>query len=398
MALINDHNQRRAPIRPAALAPHTQAQTASSALSASPCPAPAPSQPAAETPLSLLEQSLIAPNMGMRDIIQHLDSNNTKIALVVDDHRVLLGTVTDGDVRRAILRGLPLDAPATKIMNPEPTVRPFGQDRGEVLAYLQHQQLKHLPLVDFANRAVDLITLDELLLPRIRDNWVVLMAGGKGMRLRPLTENTPKPMLDVGGRPILETIVRRCTAAGFNKFFMSVNYQANVIRDHFGDGSTLGATIEYIEEDEPLGTAGALTLLPDIGTAPLVVMNGDILTKVDPAQVVAYHQENNAMATMAVREYEYQVPYGVIDLDNNQISNIREKPLERYFINAGIYALDPAAIAHLPTSGAFDMPSLFDRLRIAGHKTLAYPIREYWVDIGQMDDYQRANVEFAQIF
>ncbi len=346
----------------------------------------------------MLEQSLIPPNMGLRTVIQHLDTNDPKIGLVVDDRRILLGTVTDGDIRRAILRGLALDAPVTEVMNPRPRVLPFGQDRGEILVYLQHQKLKHLPIVDFANRAVDLITLDELLLPSIRDNWVVVMAGGKGMRLRPLTENTPKPMLDVGGRPILETIVRRCIAAGFNKFFMSVNYQADVIKDHFGDGGSLGATIEYLQEEEPLGTAGPLSLLPDIGAAPIVVMNGDILTKVDPGQVVAYHQDNGAMATMAVREYEIQVPYGVIDLNNNQISNIREKPVERYFINAGIYALDPAATKHLPAGGAFDMPNLFDRLRTAGHKTLAYPIREYWMDIGQMDDYQRANIEFAEIF
>lgn len=386
MALVNDHIRRLD-------AAQTTVQTPTSAQSAPPRP-PLTTNSSA----SLLEQSLIPPDMGLRTVIQHLDANDTQIALVADDRRVLLGTVTDGDVRRAILRGLALDAPVTEVMNTQPRVLPFGQDRSEVLAYLQHQKLKHLPIVDFANRAVDLITLDELMLPSVRDNWVVLMAGGKGMRLRPLTENTPKPMLDVGGRPILETIVRRCTAAGFNKFFMSVNYQADVIKDHFGDGRSLGANIEYLEESEPLGTAGPLSLLPDVGPAPLVVMNGDILTKVDPGQVVAYHQENDAMATMAVREYEIQVPYGVIDLNNNQISDIREKPVERYFINAGIYALDPAATTHLPASGAFDMPNLFDRLRTAGHRTLAYPIREYWVDIGQMDDYQRANVEFAKFF
>ncbi len=387
MALAPPHNWRRA----AALEP---VQTATSAPAGSACPAPGVAPPA-----SLLEQSLIPPDMGLRTVIQHLDTNDPKIALIVDDRRVLLGTVTDGDVRRAILRGLPLEAPVTELMNAQPRVLPFGQDRSEVLAYLQREKLKHLPIVDFANRAVDLITLDELLKPRSRDNWVVLMAGGKGMRLRPLTENTPKPMLEVGGRPILETIIRRCATAGFDKFFLSVNYQADVIKDHFGDGKALGATIEYIEEAEPLGTAGPLTLLPDIGTSsPLVVMNGDILTKVDPAQIVAYHVENAATATMAVREYELQVPYGVIDLDNNQISAIREKPLERYFINAGIYALDVAAIRHLPPRGAFDMPDLFQRLHGAGHKTLAYPIREYWVDIGQMDDYQRANLEFAQVF
>ena len=353
---------------------------------------PPPSQPAA------LERSLIAPDAPMRAVIEHLNDNGTQICLVVDERRVLLGTVTDGDVRRAILRGLTTDAPAGDIMHRQPRVFQFGRDRDDALTYLRNHSLKHLPVVDFAGRAVDLLTLDGLLAPQPRDNWVVIFAGGQGVRLRPLTENTPKPMLDVGGRPILETILRRCAAAGFTKFFLSVNYQADTIKAYFGDGRRFGLTIRYLEEDAPLGTAGSLGLLPPTGDKPFVVMNGDILTKADPALLVAYHEENSAAATMAVREYEVQVPYGVVDLNANKIRDIREKPLERYFINAGIYVLDRAVLDLLPANAAMDMPELFDRLRDDGHKTLAYPIREYWVDIGHMDDYQRANSEFPQIF
>lgn len=353
---------------------------------------PTPTKPAA------LERSLIGPSAPMRAVIEHLNDNGTQICLVVDDRRVLQGTVTDGDVRRAILRGLNTESPVGDFMYRQPRVFQFGRDRDDALAYLRRHGLKHLPVVDFAGRAVDLITLDGLLAPQTRDNWVVIFAGGEGMRLRPLTENTPKPMLEVGGQPILETILRRCATAGFTKFFLSVNYQADTIKQYFGDGGHLGLTIRYVEEDSPLGTAGSLGLLPETGDKPFVVMNGDILTKADPALLVAYHEENQATATMAVREYEVQVPYGVVDLHANKIQEIREKPLERYFINAGIYVLNRAALSQLTAGAAMDMPELFDRLRDDGHKTLAYPIREYWVDIGHMDDYQRANSEFPDIF
>ncbi len=349
-------------------------------------------------PAPTLERSLIGPAAPMRTVIEHLNDNDTQICLVVDDRRVLLGTVTDGDVRRAILRGLNTHAPASEIMFRRPRVLQFGRSRDDALAYLRSNGLKHLPVVDFAGRAIDLITLDGLLAPQTRDNWVVVFAGGQGMRLRPLTESTPKPMLDVGGRPILETILRRCAAAGFTKFFLSVNYQADIIKRYFGDGQALGLTIRYLEEDAPLGTAGSLGLLPQTDDKPVVVMNGDILTKADPGFLIAYHEENQAAATMAVREYEVQVPYGVVDLHANNIQHIREKPVERYFINAGIYVLGRAALSQLSAGAAMDMPDLFDRLRNRGHKTLAYPIREYWVDIGHLDDYQRANSEFSETF
>ena len=321
-----------------------------------------------------------------------------QIGLVVDRQQRLMGTVTDGDLRRGLLRGITTDAPVRTLMNDAPRTIGFGEPRGDVLAFMRREKIKHIPVVDFAGRAVDLITIDSLLTPQSQPYPIVLMAGGEGRRLRPLTEHTPKPMLDVGGRPILETIVRRFAEAGFSEFHISVNYRADVIRNHFGDGRALGVDISYIDEDMPLGTAGPLGRMTADADEPMLVMNADILSKLDPVQMIDFHRESGAGATMAVRPYEVQVPYGVVDIDNHEIRGLREKPVTRHFINAGIYVLDPAAIDLVPRDRAFDMPQLFDACRAAGMNAHAYPVEEYWVDIGQIDDYRRANADFAATF
>ena len=345
-----------------------------------------------------LADSLVAPETTVREVIEQLNRNKTQICLVVDAQRQLIGTVTDGDIRRGFLRGVAAEDTVPSVMNTPPQIFQFGRDRGEALAHLQRNYLRHLPVVDFAGRVVDLITLESLMLPRHCPNWVVVMAGGRGTRLRPLTAATPKPMLDVGGRPLLETTLRNCASAGFSTFIISVNYQAAVIKDHFGDGAALDADIRYLDEVQPLGTAGPLGLLPERPQHPVLVLNGDVLSKVDPAQLIAFHEEHEAAAIMAVREHVMQVPYGVVDLDHLQIEGIREKPTERYFINAGLYVLAPEVVAGVAAGRALDMPDLFDRLRRDGRRTLAYPIREYWVDIGQIEDYLRANDEFFHTF
>jgi dTDP-glucose pyrophosphorylase/CBS domain-containing protein len=346
---------------------------------------------------SLLAQSLIGPNSTIHTAIERFTACSVQIALVVDENRRLLGTVTDGDIRRGLLRGIATAVPVREIMNTAPRTIRFGEPRGDILAFMRREKIKHIPVVDFAGRAVDLITLETLLVPRAQPNPVVLMAGGEGRRLRPLTEHTPKPMLDVGGRPILETIVRRLSESGFSDFHISVNYQADVIRNHFGDGGRLGVSVSYIEEERPLGTAGPLArLAPD--DHPALVMNADILSKFDPAQMIEFHRENGAAATMAVRGYEVQVPYGVVDITGHEIQGMREKPVTRHFINAGIYVLDNAALDLVPRDRAFDMPDLFEACRANGLATMAYPIEEYWVDIGQIEDYRRANEEFAAVF
>lgn len=347
---------------------------------------------------SLLARALATPDVSIRAIIERFTNEPIQIALVVDQNRRLLGTVTDGDIRRGILRGVSTEATIREIMNARPRTMRFGEPRGDVMAFMRSERIRHIPVIDFAGRAVDLITLDALLAPGTQPYPVVLMAGGKGMRLRPLTENTPKPMLDVGGRPILETIVRRLAESGFTDIRISVNYRADVIRNHFGDGSELGVALSYIEETQPLGTAGPLASLSGDIEGPVLVMNGDLLTKVDPIRMIDFHREHGGAATMAVREYEFEVPYGVVDLQGNEIRDFREKPVSRHFINAGIYVLGPDAVATIPGDRPFDMPAVFDACRAQALKTLAYPIREYWVDIGQIADYHRANDEFDTVF
>ena len=310
----------------------------------------------------------------------------------------MLGTVTDGDLRRGMLRGIKTEAPVREIMHRAPRTWTVDRPRDDITSYMRHERIRHLPIVDFAGRAVDLVTLDKLLGPTPQPYPVVIMAGGEGARLRPLTEHTPKPMLDVGGKPILETIIRRCAAAGFSDFHISVNYRADVIKHHFGDGRAFGVEINYLEEITPLGTAGPLGQLPPGLARPVLVLNGDILSKVDPARLVEFHRDAGAAATMGVREYEFQIPYGVVDIDDSEIRGLREKPVSRQFINAGIYVLDQSALDLLPPDSASDMPALFAACRVAGLKTLAFPIREYWVDIGHIDDYRRANEDYSIIF
>lgn len=351
-----------------------------------------------EPPISVLKQCLIGPDTSIHTLIERFNTRTQQIGIVVDDQRRLLGTVTDGDLRRGMLRGVTIDAPVREIMNTAPRTYSVDLPRDDITSYMRHERVRHLPIVDFAGRAVDLVILDKLLGPTPQPYPVVIMAGGEGTRLRPLTEHTPKPMLDVGGKPILETIIRRCAAAGFSDFHISVNYRADVIKHHFGDGRSLGVDIQYLDEITPLGTAGPLGQLSHDITTPVLVLNGDILTKMDPARVVEFHRDAGAAATMGVREYEFQIPYGVVDIDGNEIRGLREKPVSRQFINAGIYVLDQSALDLLPSNSASDMPALFTACRAAGLKTLAFPIREYWVDIGHIDDYRRANEDYSIIF
>lgn len=349
-------------------------------------------------PQSLLQQCMIEPDTPIQILIEHFNISIEHIGIVVDDQRRLLGTVTDGDLRRGMLRGVTTDAPVGEIMNTAPRTLPVDQPHDDITLYMRHERVRHMPIVDFAGRVVDLVSLDKLLGPTQQPYPVVIMAGGEGTRLRPLTEHTPKPMLDVGGQPILETIVRRCAASGFSEFYISVNYQAEVIKHHFGDGRHLGVDITYLEEMSPLGTAGPLGHLPRGITTPVLVLNGDILTKMDPARLIEFHRDAGAAATMCVREYEFQIPYGVVDIHDNEIRGLREKPVSRQFINAGIYVLEQGALDLLPRDAASDMPALFTACRAEGLKTLAFPIREYWVDIGHIDDYRRANEDYPVIF
>jgi dTDP-glucose pyrophosphorylase len=335
----------------------------------------------------------------MADAIRTLEEGGAQICLVVDENRRLLGTVTDGDVRRGILRSLTLTAPVTEIMRSSPRFAYIGDPPERLLAMMEQAEIQQIPLVNSDRQVVGLITARELSkIAPARENWVVLMAGGLGNRLRPLTDDTPKPLLKVGSKPLLETIMETFRAQNFTHFFFSVNYKAEMVKAHFGDGSKWNCQIEYLEEKNRLGTAGALSLLPERPSAPMIVMNGDLLTKVNFASMVDFHQEQGGLATMGVREYDLQVPYGVVEISDGRIAALTEKPVHTFFVNAGIYVVDPAILNIIPKNKFFDMTDLFNHLIKDEKPTAVFPIREYWLDIGKPDDFARANGEFSDIF
>lgn len=341
---------------------------------------------------------LVKPDTTILKAIEIIDASSLQIAMVVDESGRLCGTVTDGDVRRGLLKGIGLEMPVSLIMFCEPTVAASHESRENIMATMKLKQLRQIPIVDHLGCVIGLDVWDELITIQERDNIVVLMAGGLGTRLGELTKNCPKPLLPVGNKPVLETILENCIEYGFKKFYISVNYRADMLKDYFRDGSRWGVDIRYLEEDQRLGTAGALGLLPEQPEKPLLVMNADVLTKINFKHLMDFHHEHQSLATMCVREYEFQVPFGVVTVDNHRLTGISEKPVQRFFVNAGIYVLNPESIALIPRNSYFDMPSLFEKLLAQQAQASVFPIHEYWLDIGRIDDFDRANGEFAQHF
>lgn len=337
---------------------------------------------------------LIPADATLRQTLQTLEAG-LQISLVVDENERLLGTVTDGDIRRSLLQDASLDSPVSGVMNTSFVAAKVSDRKEEILEIMRKEELRQMPVLDADGRIVNVWTLLGLLEKARHDNWVVLMAGGLGTRLRPLTEECPKPLLRVGGKPVLQTIIESFVDQGFSKFYLSVNYKAEMIKSYFGDGSSFNAEIRYVHEDQRLGTAGALGLLPERPVTTFFVMNGDLLTQVDFEKLLSFHEEHSAVATMGVREYDVQIPYGVVDIDDNsRITCLREKPVHTVFVNAGIYAVEPQALDLISANEYLDMPTLFERLMDKGEGTVAFPIHEYWLDIGQRQDFDRANDEF----
>ncbi|MBC9784430.1 nucleotidyltransferase family protein [Heliobacterium chlorum] len=342
---------------------------------------------------------LVKPFNTILETIKIIDSGAVQIALVINEQGVLQGTVTDGDIRRGILKGVTLDKPIELVMNRTPFILKKSLSRQSMIELTKNVHVHQIPIVDEHGRVVDLLLVQDILKQeKKRDNWVVLMAGGLGARLRPLTETVPKPLLKVGNKPLLETIIENFIQYGFRKFYLSVNYKAHMIQEYFGDGSQWGAEIRYLHEKERLGTAGALSLLPELPKKPLIVMNGDLLTKVNFEQLMDFHADNDSQGTMCVREYDFQVPYGVVKIQGHTLTGIDEKPVQRFFVNAGIYVLNPEVIKLIPKDTQFDMPSLFEKMIEENQATSAFPIREYWIDIGHLIDYEKANGEFMEVF
>ncbi len=344
------------------------------------------------------QKTLISPATAIIEAMRLIDKIALQILLVTDEDKTLLGTITDGDIRRAILRGESLEDPIENVMNTRPTAFTADESVEDMLVAMRLLKISKVPVVDHKNRVVGLEILDELLRPSPKDNPVVLMAGGLGSRLGSLTKNCPKPLLHVGNKPVLQTILENFMAYGFHNFYFSVNYKAKMIEEYFGDGTKWGVSIKYIHEDKRMGTAGALSLLPENPKMPFFVMNGDILTKVNFLQLLDFHGEHRAAATMCAFKYDLQIPYGVLQIDKHRLVEIDEKPVQNFFVNAGIYILEPKTLNHIPADTFFDMPSLYETLIETKQEVAVFPLREYWLDIGHTSDFERAQVDFKNFF
>jgi len=337
---------------------------------------------------------LIKPISTLRDALEIINNEALRVVLVVDDNEHLKGVVTDGDIRRGLLKNLPLTADITQVMNINPVTSDVNTSRDDLITTMESKGILSIPLLE-NGRVVGLETLHGMFSQPVYQNPVFLMAGGFGTRLRPLTDTCPKPMLKIGNKPILETVIRSFIKAGFVNFYISTHYMPEQIEQHFGDGSELGVSITYVYERSPLGTGGALGLLPDDlpKDLPLIMMNSDVLTKVDFQRLLEFHLENQADATMCVREYDYQIPYGVINGVGNKIISMVEKPIQRFFVNAGIYVVSPRVIESVPANHHIDMPTLLEQHMNERENVLMFPIHEYWLDIGRMDDFNRAQID-----
>jgi len=331
--------------------------------------------------------------------IKVLHAGDLQIALVVDNKGRLLGTVTDSDIRRALLKHLGMDCLVEEVMNKSPTTALSSDSSDSIMAKMKSRNLLHIPIIDENGILVGLETFIHLTYDKKYDNPVLIMAGGFGTRLHPLTEETPKPLLDVGKRPILETILVRFIKAGFHNFFISTHYKAEKIREHFGDGSAWGVKIEYVNEEKPLGTAGSIGLLPkNLPKLPILMMNGDVLTKVNFEHLLSFHAEQKGIATMCIREYDVQIPFGVVNIDKQQAKSIVEKPMKKFFVNAGIYVLEPELVNTVNPNTPIDMPNLLEKQIKKGKSVTIFPIHEYWLDVGHLKEYESAHESFSNGF
>jgi len=335
----------------------------------------------------------------INEAIQVLDNIALGIVMVVDSNGRLVGTITDGDIRRALIKQKPMSTHLAEIMFNNPVTISTKYNHEEIVALMNRNKILQIPILNTNHEVVGLKTLQHLIDVDKKSNPVFLMAGGFGKRLNPLTNDVPKPLLKVGNKPILENILQQFIDFGFCDFYISVHYKAEMIREYFGDGSHWGVKISYVYEEEPLGTAGALGLLPsDLPDLPILMMNGDLLTKVDFDSLLSFHYEYSGIATMCVREYDFQVPFGVVDSIEQKVTSIVEKPTHKFFVNAGVYVLDPALIKSVNSNSYLDMPSLLELQIENGKKVNMFPIHEYWLDIGQMEQFEKAQLDYHNLF
>jgi dTDP-glucose pyrophosphorylase len=334
---------------------------------------------------------LLARDDTVRRAIEVIDKGAVQVGLVVDENRKLLGTVTDGDIRRGLLKGVTLDDSVSSVMNVDFIFVSEAVSRVEAVALMASESLLQLPVIDDGGRVIDLIFRNDDAECETFENWVVLMAGGEGRRLLPLTESLPKPMVHVGGKPMLETVLERCRDYGFRKFYISVNYRGQQIMEYFGDGSNWNVEIRYLNEDRPLGTAGSLAELPKQPLDPIVVVNGDVLSEVDLPSLLRFHNAHDAVATMGIRVHETQIPFGVVQIDGVRMESVIEKPVMTQFVNAGVYVLNPQLLETIPQGERLDMTQLLNSTSLNGSKVIVFPIHEHWLDVGTHISLEQAN-------
>lgn len=335
-----------------------------------------------------VSQLCVSMDSSLETVISCFENLGGRIVLVVDDHKCLLGTITDGDVRRALIDGLAMTTKASDIMNASPVVLPHNSSNSTILRRMTEDSILHIPLVNEDGKLVSLASITDFKGPMPKQNPVLIMAGGFGTRLMPLTKDTPKPMIKIGDTPMLEIIVRRLEQEGFQNIFISTHYKAEVIKDYFGDGQRFGVSISYVDESEPLGTGGAVTLMPKI-EAPLIVINGDVITDINFSALMEFHHENNADCTAVFTSHDVNLPFGVIVTDGVQVKSLREKPTYKYKVNAGIYVISDGVVNAFRTPTRIDMPEILQNLLTQGKVVVAFPLHELWADVGSHDELRR---------
>jgi len=333
----------------------------------------------------------IPPSLSIFEAIGVINKGAIQIALVVDETDLLLGTITDGDIRRAILSNLSLDSPVHKIMNRNPVTLSNKVLRNEVLSTLSVYKINQIPLVDDDGKVTSIETLN--IAGEVKNkkaNSVIIMAGGLGTRLQSASEGMPKPMVSINGKPMIEIIINNFVEQGFYNIFISVNHKKEVIQEYFGNGENFGANIDYIFENDRMGTAGSLQFINKRPDLPFVVVNGDVITDLKFDNLLNFHIENHSVATMCLKEFTYQIPYGVVDIDSHELKSVTEKPKENIFVSAGMYVIDPECIEYIPDNEFYDMPTLFNKLIEENKKVCAFPLSETWMDVGTPEDLKKA--------
>ena len=339
-----------------------------------------------------VKKLFVSPKTSLSDVIKTIQDGEKQIALVVDNGQHLLGTITDGDIRRMIVSSRHLDTVADEVMQQSCTVAREGASSAEIFELMRGRTLRHIPLVNEDRKVVDLAWISDLISQNDIDISAVVMAGGFGRRLAPLTDTVPKPMLPVGGRPIIDRIIQQLRETGIRRITVTTHYQADQITEYFGDGKQFGVDLSYVREDHPLGTAGALGLM-NHSDDPVLVVNGDILTRLDFGAMVAFHQESKADLTVAVRQYDFEVPYGVIECQGWDVRSLSEKPKFNVLINAGVYVIEPSVYQHVPQDQYCDMTDLIQLMIQQGRSVVSFPIIEYWIDVGQPTQYKKAQLD-----